>query len=381
MKKTITVILVLLGVAALIGGAYFLEGYLNSNTGSRRGKITPFKAMSSKIENSWGQRTCWDAELYTSLLNEVEGKAQMGNINKKQRGLLIEAVNFQALSVIEHAFDSLMSSPTCGHERVVKNYEGVESISKFEDARGDHKRLFKDDSRVKTLQSMYFDYNATRNFASRSFSVDAIMEGTTWKPFDTYYKSGWDRKRSDYENGRYFHSHFSKINLIRNGWNTYADKVAESEKSYYRNIAKSVQSYLKSQDRTLKSNYNSLDIRYGKLMSRYRSLQEQIKSKEAELETNDYSSQDFTRVMLDELKRNMTDVENDMTTLKNEISSLMSDYKQYQRTCVDIQSRLASEAGNLNLREVSDADESLASAITGRDEARRLEKMSEDIPF
>lgn len=381
MKRLIKVIIVLSGVAALLVGAYFLEGHLNSSKGSRRGKITPFKAISMKVENSWGQKIGWDEELYTSLISDVEGSLQMGNINKKQYGLLIESVNLQALSVIEHAFDSLMSSPSCRHEQVVWNNEGVERISKFEDGRGYHMQLFKDDTRVKTLQSMFNDYNVTRNFAMRSFAVEAVMDGTTWKPFGSYYKSGWDRKRSEYENGRYFQSHFSKINVIKNGWDSYPTKVAESEKSYYRTIAKSVQSYMNTHSRILKSDYNRLDIKYGQYMSRYRSLQEQIKSKEAEIETGPYSSQALARLRLDELKQDMTDIETDMAAFKKEISSLVSDYKNYQRICVDIQSRLTSEAGNLNLREITDANEALASAITGRNEIRHLENLSDDIPL
>ena len=77
----------------------------------------------------------------------------------------------------------------------------------------------------------------------------------------------------------------------------------------------------------------------------------------------------------------MTDIETDMAAFKKEISSLVSDYKNYQRICVDIQSRLTSEAGNLNLREITDANEALASAITGRNEIRHLENLSDDIPL
>lgn len=380
MKKSIKVILVFLGVAVLITGAYFLEGYLNSDIVTGKGKITPFKAMSNKVENLWGLKTGWDAELYNSLINEVDDEAQMNNISRKQRRQLIESVNDQALLVIEHAFDSLMSSPLCNHEQVVRNYEGVELISKFDDIRGDKKQLFKDDSRVKALQTMYNDYSVTRSFATRSFAVDAVLEGTSWKSFVPYYKSGWDKKRSDCENGRYFQSHFSKINVVRKGWDAYAGKVVESEKTYYRSMAGLIQSYVESQSRSLRADFNGLDVRYDNLMARYRSLQERIRSEESEIEADGQSSQNPARVRLDELKRDMAGLEKDMTALKNEISSLVSSYKEYQRKCVDMQSRLASEAGALNLSEISATDKALAAVITNRDEVRMLEKMSNEIP-
>ncbi len=380
MKRSIKVILVLLGVVAIIAGAHFLEDYLNSDPGAGRGALTPYKALSLKIENSWGQKNGWDSGLYTSLINEVDDNAQMDNISKRQRKLLIEAVNYQALSVLEHAFDSLLSSSGCNHDLVVRNNEGVETINDFKDLRGDGKNLFSGDSRVVELQSMYNAYEATRNFALRSFAVTAETDGADWKAFRPNYKSGWDKKRSECENGKYFQSHFSKIDVIKNGWNAYAGKVADSEKSYYKSIAKSIRSYIKTQSRTLKSDYNAITTKKVKLKNEYRKVLSDIEDNEKKIDEVIYSSQAVMKHRLDELKQEKTKIEKELSELKNDVSSLVSAYKTFQRQCVDIQSKLSAETSSLNLSEVTTTDEELASVIiTSRNEVKELERILNEV--
>lgn len=286
MKKSIKIILIILGVAGIAVGLTLLQKRMFPDSGqARSAKRTYYSVLSDKINDGWEGQTQWNASLYDTLANEVIKERKSNNIREKDKENLLELNTTLAVGVIHNFFDTEMKAPNSREALVKSNYKGLATLKKGN---------AKNDPRISELESMYQAYVSTLEFSRKSFNVSAVVdENIKWKTYKTY-RQNFQNEKDRLGSGKYFKSHFKNINSVKNFWASFDTKLNEAERQYYVGIGKAVKTRLASiydesysQKNSMEKQYYSPndDSRYSSAMkkldeadSQLRQCQSQIKS-------------------------------------------------------------------------------------------------------
>ena len=238
MKKSIKIILIILGVAGIAVGLTLLQKRMFPDSGqARSAKRTYYSVLSDKINDGWEGQTQWNASLYDTLANEVIKERKSNNIREKDKENLLELNTTLAVGVIHNFFDTEMKAPNSREALVKSNYKGLATLKKGN---------AKNDPRISELESMYQAYVSTLEFSRKSFNVSAVVdENIKWKTYKTY-RQNFQNEKDRLGSGKYFKSHFKNINSVKNFWASFDTKLNEAERQYYVGVGKAVKSRLSS---------------------------------------------------------------------------------------------------------------------------------------
>lgn len=238
MKKSIKIILIILGVAGIAVGLTLLQKRMFPDSGpSRSAKRTYYSVLSDKINDGWEGQTQWNSSLYDTLANEVLKERKSNNIREKDKENLLELNTTLAVGVIHNFFDTEMKASNSREALVKSNYKGLATLKKGN---------AKNDPRISELESMYQAYVSTLEFSRKSFNVSAVVdENIKWKTYKTY-RQNFQNEKDRLGSGKYFKSHFKNINSVKNFWASFDTKLNEAERQYYVGVGKAVKSRLSS---------------------------------------------------------------------------------------------------------------------------------------
>lgn len=254
MKKSIKIILIILGVAGIAVGLTILQKRMFPDSGpARSAKRTYYSVLSDKINEGWEGQTQWNASLYDTLANEVIRERKSNNIREKDKQNLLELNTTLAVGVIHNFFDTEMKAPNSREAQVKSNYKGLGTLKKG---------TAKNDPRISELESMYQAYVSTLEFSRKSFNVSAVVdENIKWKTYTTY-RQNFQNEKDRLGSGKYFKSHFKNINSVKNFWASFDTKLNEAERQYYVGIGKAVKTRLASIYNESYSQKNSKEKQY-----------------------------------------------------------------------------------------------------------------------
>lgn len=238
MKKSIKIILIILGVAGIAVGLTLLQKRMFPDSGqARSAKRTYYSVLSDKINDGWEGQTQWNASLYDTLANEVIKERKSNNIREKDKENLLELNTTLAVGVIHNFFDTEMKAPNSREALVKSNYKGLATLKKGN---------AKNDPRISELESMYQAYVSTLEFSRKTFNVSAVVdENIKWKTYKTY-RQNFQNEKDRLGSGKYFKSHFKNISSVKNFWASFDTKLNEAERQYYVGIGEAVKSRLSS---------------------------------------------------------------------------------------------------------------------------------------
>lgn len=238
MKKSIKIILIILGVAGIAVGLTLLQKRMFPDSGTARStKRTYYSVLSDKINDGWEGQTQWNASLYDTLANEVIRERKSNNIREKDKQNLLELNTTLAVGVIHNFFDTEMKAPNSREAQVKSNYKGLGTLKKGN---------AKNDPRITELESMYQAYVSTLEFSRKSLNVSAVVdENIKWETYTTY-RQNYQNEKDRLGSGKYFKSHFKNINTVNNFWASFDTKLNEAERQYYVGIGKAVKTRLAS---------------------------------------------------------------------------------------------------------------------------------------
>ena len=254
MKKSIKIILIILGVAGIAVGLTLLQKRMFPDSG--RGKSTKrtyYSVLSDKINDGWDGQTQWNAKLYDSLTNAVIEERKSNNIREKDKENLLELNTTLAVGVIHNFFDTEMKAPNSREALVKSNYKGLGTLKKGN---------AKNDPRISELESMYQAYVSTLEFSRKSLNVSAVVdENIKWETYTTY-RQNYQNEKDRLGSGKYFKSHFKNISSVKNFWASFDTKLNEAEREYYVGIGKVVKTRLASIYDESYSQKNSMEKQY-----------------------------------------------------------------------------------------------------------------------
>ena len=242
MKKSIKIILIILGVAGIAVGLTLLQKRIFPDPGRGKSpKRTYYSVLSDKINDGWDGQTQWNAKLYDSLTNAVIEERKSNNIREKDEENLLGLNTTLAVGVIHNFFDTEMKAPNSREALVIANYKGIATLkASLRDGSA------KNDPRFSELESMYQAYISTLEFSRKSFNVSAeVDENIKWKSYQPY-RQHFQNEKDRLGSGKYFKSHFKNINSVKNFWTSFDTKLKEAERQYYLEIGKAVKSRLSS---------------------------------------------------------------------------------------------------------------------------------------
>lgn len=214
-----------------------------------------YSELYDEIRSKWREQKQWDEDLYKTCMDTINKYYTYDFIGKKEYNLLFELVNANAVVTIGEFFDSEMKKAECDDSKIEKNKAGLDTISAYKNPRNKGYDFSKD-TRVANADTMYKQYKKIIEFCDKDFNVNAELEGKCeWVPF-SYYNDEWNSQKDSLENGKYYTSHFSKINKVKDAWSSYDSIVQQSKKEYYNDLAEKIKHYFDQRYANEKLEYN-----------------------------------------------------------------------------------------------------------------------------
>ena len=257
MNKIIKIILMFIGVFALLFGIILLSDELSKGTGIHKRKVSKFQELSETFPKEWHAEGQWNRKLFDSQYKLVDKFKINGKLLEEERYKLLELVGMTVDDIVDSLFNVEMANPESDENKVLANEKGLVFLRSFEDGRTKTKPYAKA-VYIEDHIKMYQAYANALSFARNDFPVSvSVTDDFTWRTFDSI-RSEWDRDRDQIENGRYFSSHFSRINVVRRGWNDYTSKVDRAKGVYYDELEKNLKSKVDRRYKDLKESGNEL---------------------------------------------------------------------------------------------------------------------------
>lgn len=328
MKKSVKILIGIIAFVAITAALHFANDIVRGGDydPDDPGTVSYYSHLSNVIDKSWKNQTQWNRQLYDSLDNEIRAAALTNNIKKKQSTELLNTNNISAVNTILKFYDSQMKSSGCSTQSIENNQKGIKLIKEFTDG---GKQTFKDDKMVVQAETMYNAYKATMDFAGKTFTKTAKVNGMEWEP---YSRNEFDTQRERLAGNQYFKSHFSKIDVVRKAWDSYESKVSKAEIEYYSSIASQLDKILESSYRECSAGKEKLDNGYNALTVRVNSM----------ANAADAASEDKT-LLMEDIKTYKGQMEDFQVSLDNSLnnwvkmqSSFAEDTRQVQHDYSDI---------------------------------------------
>lgn len=236
-KITIIAAIIILITAALAVWEYFL----NPDSEYQQHK-TYYTYLSEIVNSRWDAQSEWNQPLYDSLARVISYAEMSVNIKPRQKNDLLVLNSSLALNAIYSCFDIEMQAPESRRSRVTRNYQGVKYLAESRNI--EHSEEYRNS--LRELQGMYSDYTKTMDFAARSLECKATVDADLkWTPFLNY-RNYFNEIKSTLSSGRYFNSHFYKINIVKNSWLTYNERLNKAESEYCRKVDRQLKAKMDS---------------------------------------------------------------------------------------------------------------------------------------
>ena len=246
MNKTIKTLLIFAVVILSLVLLANLEKLLNHRDKfDDDSKDSTYSTLSADIEKEWRQKGKWDRALFDNHINRIEKECQKANLSEEDRGELMVKVGEMAWQVIDSIFNAEMKSPNSHKNVVDDNMSGLDFMSGFTDSRKAH--LFLNNFHIAKSRNMYAAYKKAWDFSGKTFVADTDFKDENdkydWTPFSVY-EQRWKNTKSDIEKGRYFESHFCKINRVKEAWENFDTNIQEAKSQYNTELSGALLSHM-----------------------------------------------------------------------------------------------------------------------------------------
>ena len=314
--------------------------------------VSKYSKLYDEIRSKWREQKQWDEALYKTCMDTINKYYTYDYIGKKEYNLLFELVNANAVVTIGEFFDSEMKNAECDDSKIEKNKAGLDFISEYKNSRNKGYDFSKD-TRVANADTMYKQYKKIIEFCDKDFNVTAKLKGECeWVPF-SYYNDKWNDQKDSFEKGKYYASHFSKINKVKDAWSSYYGKVQQSKNNYYSELAEKIKHYfdqrydnekledendnvisdykkLNETNEGLRSRYNEVKEGYNSIINSYSegNINNRINNYDKEINKCRYGTDKYNRKVEDKNKyiKNVRDARERIKKVEDNIKSLRNDF-------------------------------------------------------
>lgn len=324
MKKPVKIILSAALFVAIVVSLNYLQDIIFPPNDDDPPTTTHYSYLKKQVEDGWESQGQWNKILYDSLAKEINDYSQRGEIGAKSRNELLNLNNSSAIEEILKYYDSEMKRAECNVGAIKKNYEGVKTVMNFTDDKG--RKTFEATGNVTEADNMYRAFDAVMTFVKKNFKRNAeVDDALKWTPYD---RSRFDREKNALARSKYYKKWFSNINIVKNAWNSYEDKVAKANKDYYSSLT----SILKG--RFDKSQQSILDKK-----GRLSAITSSLERKTDDLKKAVATGIDDQAGILEELEAH----KGELARHKEQLESLLREAVALSKKWADVQSRFKTE--------------------------------------
>ena len=265
MKKVFKYVLIIAACASAVWCLSKLQELINpDDQDPNPSGTTVYSILSKHIHDGWKQRGQWDYEFYLKMCDDIR-RGQMQGLTRANQYELQISNNILAVDAIQKVFDAEMQKSKPDEIRIQNNKSGLDSIGVryTEPMNGDI--AFTQRKEYTDAFKMYSDYEKIMKFTKRTFEVYPELDrNLEWTNF-SYYQALWERDKNRLQDGEYYVSHFSKIDAVRDAWDSFPRKVSKAEKDYYESLISKLSKKLSERIEHLEHLKKQVETLYTKL--------------------------------------------------------------------------------------------------------------------
>lgn len=261
MKKVFKYVLIIAACASAVWCLSKLQELINPDAlDPNPSGTTVYSILSKHIHDGWKQRGQWDYEFYLKMCDDIR-RGQMQGLTRANQYELQISNNILAVDAIQKVFDAEMQKSKPDEIRIQNNKSGLDSIGVryTEPMNGDI--AFTQRKEYTDAFKMYSDYEKIMNYTKRTFVVYPKLDvNLKWTNFSAY-RNSWEGERKRLQEGEYYASHFSKIDVVKDAWASFPEKVSCAEINYYNSLFRLLSQKLPERINPLKTAVDDLCIK------------------------------------------------------------------------------------------------------------------------